>query len=166
FLLLPLLLPMSCTSPQPTGLTYPETRKDTSVVEDYHGTPVADPYRWLEDDNSDETKAWVQAQNAVSYPYLEGLPGRDAIKDRLTQLWNFPRYGTTTKTGGRYFYTFNNGLQNQSVLYVQDALDQDARVLIDPNTLSSDGTVAMGGWTVSDNGKYIQYAISRSGSDW
>ena len=135
-------------------------------MEDYHGTMVADSYRWLEDDNSEETKAWVQAQNAVSFPYLEGLPGRNDIKDRLTELWNFPRYGNTTKAGGRYFYTYNDGLQNQSVLYVQDALDQEARVLIDPNNLSSDGTVAMGGWSVSENGKYIQYAISRSGSDW
>ncbi len=166
-LLLPLLLllPMSCNTPQQSGLSYPETRKDT-IVDNYHGTLVADPYRWLEDDNSDETKAWVQAQNAVSYPYLEQLDGRDAIQERLTELWNYPRYGNTTKSGGRYFYTYNDGLQNQSVLYVQDALDQEARVLIDPNTLSDDGTVAMGGWSVSDNGKYIQYAISRSGSDW
>jgi len=164
-LLLLLLLPMSCTSPQPSGLEYPETRKD-STADNYHGTLVADPYRWLEDDNSDETKAWVQAQNAVSYPYLEGLPGRTQIQDRLTKLWNYPRFGNTTKKGGRYLYTYNDGLQNQSVLYVQDALDQEARVLIDPNTLSEDGTVAMGGWSVSENGKYIQYAISRSGSDW
>jgi len=164
-LLLLLLLPMSCTAPQPNRLEYPETRKD-STVENYHGVLVPDPYRWLEDDNSDETKAWVQAQNAVSYPYLEGLPGRAAIEERLTKLWNFPRFGNTTKRGGRYLYTYNDGLQNQSVLYVQDALDQEARVLIDPNSLSDDGTVAMGGWSVSDNGKYIQYAISRSGSDW
>jgi prolyl oligopeptidase len=164
-LLLLLLLPMSCTSPQPSGLAYPETRKD-STVDNYHGTMVADPYRWLEDDNSDETKAWVQAQNAVSYPYLEGLSGRAEIQDRLTKLWNYPRFGNTTKKGGRYLYTYNDGLQNQSVLYVMDALDQEPRVLIDPNTLSDDGTVAMGGWSVSDNGRYIQYAISRSGSDW
>jgi len=164
-LLLPMLLPMSCTSPQPNRLEYPETRKD-STVDNYHGTLVADPYRWLEDDNSDETKAWVQAQNAVSYPYLEGLSGRTAIEERLTKLWNYPRFGNTTKRGGRYLYTYNDGLQNQAVLYVQDALDQEARVLIDPNTLSDDGTVAMGGWSVSENGKYIQYAISRSGSDW
>jgi prolyl oligopeptidase len=156
---------MFCNNPKQRGLTYPETRMD-STVENYHGTQVADPYRWLEDDNSDETKAWVNAQNAVSYPYLENLPGRSDIQGRLTKLWNYPRYGNTTKAGRRYLYSYNDGLQNQSVLYVQDALDQDARVLIDPNTLSNDGTVAMGGWSVSENGKYIQYAISRSGSDW
>lgn len=165
FMLLPLLLLMFCNNPKQRGLTYPETRMD-STVENYHGTQVADPYRWLEDDNSDETKAWVNAQNAVSYPYLENLPGRSDIQGRLTKLWNYPRYGNTTKAGRRYLYSYNDGLQNQSVLYVQDALDQDARVLIDPNTLSNDGTVAMGGWSVSENGKYIQYAISRSGSDW
>lgn len=168
--LLPILLLLvvfnfACQSPQMSSFNYPETRKD-SVVDNYHGTMVADPYRWLEDDNSEETKAWVKQQNAVSYPYLAGLPGREEIKSRLTELWNYPRYGNTIKSGGKYFYSYNTGLQNQAVLYVQDRLDAEARVLIDPNTLSTDGTVALGGWSVSKDGKYIQYAISRSGSDW
>ena len=99
----------------PTKLTYPITAT-TNVVEDYHGVKVADPYRWLEDDNSPETKAWVEAQNTVTFGYLHSLPGRDAIKQRLTQLWNYERYGVPFKEGGRYFYAKNNGLQNQNVL--------------------------------------------------
>jgi len=165
FTLFLLFVISSCQSPQMSSFNYPETRKD-SVVDNYHGTLVADPYRWLEDDNSEETKAWVKEQNAVSYPYLASLPGRDIIKEKLTELWNYPRYGNTVKMGDKYFYSYNSGLQNQAVLYVQDRLDAEARVLIDPNSLSSDGTVALGGWSVSKNGKYIQYSISRSGSDW
>jgi len=157
---------VSCQAPDQTQrLDYPETRID-SVVESYHGVMVEDPYRWLEDDNSDETKAWVIAQNELSLPYLKSLPGRDAIKNRLTELWDYPRYGTPTKMGGRYFYTYNNGLQNQSILYVQDNLEEDPRVLLDPNSLSDDGTVALANWNVSKDGSFLQYGISRQGSDW
>ena len=157
---------VSCQAPDQTQrLDYPETRKD-SVVESYHGIMVEDPYRWLEDDNSDETKAWVIAQNELTLPYLKALPGRDVIKNRLTELWDYPRYGTPTKMGGRYFYTYNNGLQNQSVLYVQDNLEEDPRVLLDPNSLSDDGTVALANWNVSKDGSFLQYGISRQGSDW
>ncbi len=166
--LVPVLLAVGVFACQPSStesFDYPAAKK-ADVVENYHGTEVADPYRWLENPDSSDTQAWVQAQNAVTYPYLENLPGRDAIEQRLTQLWDYPKYSASVKRGGKYFYSYNDGLQNQSVLYVQDNLDADPRVLIDPNKLSDDGTVALGGWSVSDDGKYIQYAISRSGSDW
>ena len=143
----------------------PVTAK-THVVENYHGTAVADPYRWLEDDNSAETKAWVAAQNKVTFAYLNAIPGRDAIKARLTKLWNFERYGVPFKEGGRYFYSRNDGLQNQSVFYTVDSLDAAPRVLLDPNTLSADGTVALAGLSISDDGNLLAYGTSASGSDW
>ncbi len=130
-------------------LSYPETRKDTTIIDDYFGTKVADPYRWLEDDNSAETKAWVDTQNAVTFNYLNQLPGRDSIKARLTELFDHERFSTPFKKGGRYFYYRNDGMQDQSVLYVQDDLNADPRVLIDPNTLSKDGTTALGAISVS-----------------
>src|SRR5215469_10052640 len=104
------------------GIVYPVTRT-TNHVDDYHGVAVADPYRWLEDDNSPETKAWVESQNKVTFGYLKEIPRRDAIRKRLEQLWNYERYGVPFKEGGRYFFTRNDGLQNQSVLYTMDALD-------------------------------------------
>ncbi len=152
----------STLSPQ---FHYPVTAK-TDVVDNYHGTVVADPYRWLEDDNSPATKAWVEAQNQVTFAYLHALPGRDIIKTRLTQLWNFERYGVPFKEGGRYFYSRNDGLQNQSVLYTVDALDAPPRVLLDPNTLAKDGTVALAGLAISDDGNLLAYGTSASGSDW
>jgi len=146
-------------------LHYPVTAR-TNVVETYHGTEVADPYRWLEDDNSPETKAWVEAQNKVTFAYLHQLPGREAISARLTKLWNFERFGVPFKEGGRYFYSRNDGLQNQSVLYTVDTLEAAPRVLLDPNTLSSDGTVALSGLAVSDDGNLLAYGLATSGSDW
>ncbi|MCG8607987.1 S9 family peptidase, partial [bacterium] len=143
---------------------YPESRR-VAQVDDYHGVQVEDPYRWLEED-SEETKAWVAAQNAVSRPYLEGLSKRQAIKERMTELWNFERYGVPFKTGGKYFYTHNNGLQDQSVLYVTPSMDGEARVLIDPNVFREDATVSLRNYTVSPNGQYIAYSISDGGSDW
>jgi prolyl oligopeptidase len=133
---------MSSGSPSAAKLTYPETRK-IEHVDDYHGTKVADPYRWLEDDNAPDTKAWVEAQNKVTFGYLGQIPVRAAIKDRLTQLWNFERFGVPDKEGGKYFYWRNAGLQNQNVWYVMDSLSAEPKVLIDPNTLSKDGTVAV-----------------------
>ncbi|MDX1548649.1 MAG: prolyl oligopeptidase family serine peptidase [Rhodothermales bacterium] len=147
------------------AITYPETRRG-DVVDDYHGTAVADPYRWLEDLDGDETRAWVAAQNALTFGYLEGLPQRDAFKDRLTTLWDYPKYGAPSKKGSRYFFSKNDGLQNQSVIYVQESLGGTPRVLIDPNTFSEDGTVALSGLYVSDDGRYAAYSISESGSDW
>src|SRR5215203_5665986 len=125
-------------------LAYPKTTK-SDFTETLHGQPLPDPYRWLEDDNSPETKAWVEAQNKVTFAYLNSIPQRDALRKRLTQLWNYERYGTPFKRGQRYFFTRNDGLQNQSVLYTAPNLDAQPAVLLDPNTLSKDGTVALSG---------------------
>ncbi|HPR58695.1 MAG TPA: prolyl oligopeptidase family serine peptidase [Bacteroidales bacterium] len=150
---------------QPVSIKYPETKK-VDVTDDYHGTIIADPYRWLEDDKSEETAAWVEAQNKVTFEYLEQIPFREDIKNRLTQIWDYPKYSVTFKKGDRYFYFKNDGMQNQSVLYVQESLEDTARVLLDPNLLSEDGTVALSGYDVSRDGKYLAYGISRGGSDW
>ena len=146
-------------------LTYPETKK-VGQVDDYHGTKVADPYRWLEDDHSAETKAWVEAQNKVTFKYLAAIPERERIRKRLTQLWNFERYGVPFREGGRYFITKNDGLQNQSVLYTLTSIEAEPKVLLDPNKLSADGTVALGGYSVSENGALLAYGTSSAGSDW
>ena len=145
---------------------YPETRKDTTVVDDYFGTKVADPYRWLENDTSAETAQWVKAQNEVTQDYLSHIPFRNAIKDRLTQIVNYERYSMPSKKHGRYIYSKNDGLQNQSVIYMQETLDGEPTVLLDPNKLSDDGTVSLGGISFSNDGKYMAYTIQRSGSDW
>lgn len=145
---------------------YPETRKDTTVVDDYSGTKVADPYRWLENDTSAETAKWVKEQNAVTNDYLSHIPFRNALKDRLTQLVNYERYSMPSKKHGRYVYSKNDGLQNQSVIYMQQTLDGEPTVLLDPNKLSDDGTVSLGGISFSNDGNYMAYTIQRSGSDW
>jgi prolyl oligopeptidase len=147
------------------GLTYPTTRK-VDQVDDYHGTVVADPYRWLEDDNSDETAAWVKSENDVTSAYLSGLPQREPLRRRLTELWNVPRFGAPFRRGSRYFFFKNDGLQNQAVFYCQESLTAEAQVLLDPNTFSSDGTVAISDLSVSDDGSLVAYGVSRSGSDW
>jgi prolyl oligopeptidase len=147
------------------ALQYPETvRQD--VADDYYGTKVPDPYRWLEDTDSKQTASWVEAQNAVSLPFLKGLPKRAAYHKRLTELWSYERYGVPYRKAGALFYTRNNGLQNQSVLYVQDVGAKDARVLLDPNTLSKDGTVALTQWEVAPDGKHMAYGLAEAGSDW
>ena len=145
---------------------YPETRMDDTVVDDYFGTKVADPYRWLENDTSAETSAWVKAQTEVTQDYLSHIPFRSALKDRLTQIVNYERYSTPSKKHGRYIYSKNDGLQNQSVIYMQKTLDGEPTVLLDPNALSDDGTVSLGGISFSNDGKYMAYTIQRSGSDW
>ncbi|NEP16958.1 MAG: S9 family peptidase [Leptolyngbya sp. SIO4C1] len=144
---------------------YPQTRT-VDQVDTYHGTRIADPYRWLEDPNAADTKAWVEAQNEVTFGYLKTLPRVEPIKARLTQLWNYERYSTPFKRGGRYFFYKNDGLQNQSVLYTLPTLEAEATVLLDPNTLSEDGTIALSGIAVSEDGKYLAYGLSSSGSDW
>jgi prolyl oligopeptidase len=146
-------------------MTYPPARR-SEQVDTYHGAKVEDPYRWLEDADSAESKAWVAAENSLTSEYLRQIPGRERILRRLTALWNFERYSGLFKAGGRYFYSRNDGLQNQNVLYTLPAIRGEARVLLDPNTLSKDGTVALSGLHVSDNGKLLAYSISRSGSDW
>ncbi|MFN2291913.1 MAG: prolyl oligopeptidase family serine peptidase [Anaerolineae bacterium] len=144
---------------------YPQT-KTIDQVDDYHGTLVADPYRWLEDPDSAETRAWIQAQNALTFEYLGRIPERDQIRERLTELWDFAKAWAPVKRGGRYFQLRNTGLQNQDVLYVMDSLDREPRVLLDPNDLSEDGTVALTGWSVSPDGRWLAYATSSAGSDW
>jgi len=147
------------------AFVYPSTRK-ADQIDDYHGTKVADPYRWLEDPDSEETKAWVEGQNKVTFGYLAEIPVREQIKQRLTQLWNYEKYGIPFKEGNRYFYFKNDGLQNQSVLYTLTSLDAEPTVLLDPNTLSEDGTVALSGLSITEDGKLMAYGLSTSGSDW
>lgn len=154
----------SCTQKN-ERLNYPVTAKN-DVVDNYFGTEVADPYRWLEDDNSAETKAWVEAENAVTFGYLESIPFRAGIKARLTQIWDYPKYGLPNKRGDFWYYSKNDGLQQQSVIYQLDDLEGEPRVFLDPNTFSKDGTIALSGLTFSKDGKFASYSISSGGSDW
>ena len=146
-------------------LSYPKP-KSVEQVDDYHGVKVADPYRWLEDTDSADTHAWVEAENKVTFGYLEQIPYRKAIRDRMMKLWNFERFTAPQQQGGRYFYQHNNGLQNQNVLLVAEALNAEPRQLLDPNTLSLDGTVALAGEAITDDGKLMAYGTAASGSDW
>src|SRR5215471_10581040 len=146
-------------------IVYPTT-KTVDVVDDYFGTKVPDPYRWLEDDRSPEVAAWVEAENKVTYAYLDQIPYRPAIKDRLMKLYNYPKYGAPTRRGEWFFSTKNDGLQNQSVWYIQKGLDGSPEVILDPNKFSTDGTSRLGSLTISHSGKYIGYGISEGGSDW
>ena len=154
---------MACNSPQ--KFEYPVFPK-SDVVDDFFGTPVADPWRWLEDPNSEKTQQWIAAQNEITYPFLHSLPGRSHLQQRLTQLWDFPRYGTPFRRGDRFFYYYNDGLQNQFVLYKQDDIDGEGTVLIDPNLFSEDGTVSMSSVSISRDGRLVAYAKSEGGSDW
>jgi prolyl oligopeptidase len=147
------------------ALTYPASAKGTQQ-DIYHGTSIADPYRWLEDANSAETKVWVDAQNKVTQTFLGQIPERETIKQRLTKLWNYERFSVPYKESGRYFYSRNDGLQNQAVLYTMKSLADEPRLLLDPNTLAADGTVALSGSAVSPDGKYLAYGTAASGSDW
>ncbi len=142
--------------------------KTVDQVDEFHGTKVADPYRWLENDVREdaEVKAWVEAQNKVTFGYLEKLPQRTMLKDRLTKLWNYERFSSPSKQGANYVFSKNDGLQNQSVLYIQPALDAPAEVLLDPNSWSKDGTVALSGTSFSENGKLLAYGVQDAGSDW
>jgi prolyl oligopeptidase len=162
---LALLSLFACTMNKRESLIYPPT-STVDVVDDYFGTKVADPYRWLEDDNSDETKAWVVAQNVVTNGYLQQIPFRNDINKRLTEIWNFEKMGVPMKKGGLYFFGKNDGLQNQNVYYVQSDLSAEPRVILDPNKLSESGTVALSNFEVSKNGKYLGYGLATAGSDW
>jgi prolyl oligopeptidase len=160
-------LAQTCPAPAAgvTPLVYPVTKK-VDQADVYHGTTIADPYRWLEDANGADTKQWVDAQNKVTQAYLAQIPEREAIRQRLTTLWNYERYSVPVKEGGRYFYSRNDGLQNQAVLYTMKTLADTPRVLLDPNTLAADGTVALAGTAISPDGKLLAYGTAASGSDW
>ncbi|MFT3934218.1 MAG: prolyl oligopeptidase family serine peptidase [Chitinophagaceae bacterium] len=147
------------------SLHYPAARK-TDTVDNYFGTKIPDPYRWLEDDNSDSTKAWVQAENKVTFGYLEKIPFRDQFKKRLLALNNYAKYSAPFKKGKYYYFYKNDGLQNQSVLYRQEGLNGKPEVIIDPNKLSEDGTTSLSGFTLSKDGRYAVVGISKAGSDW
>ncbi len=164
-LLFPMMTLLSAAQTSSSPLTYPQARR-SDQVDDYHGTKVADPYRWLEDTDSAETHAWVQAENKLTFGYLDQIPYRQAIHDRLTKLWNYERFTTPSQHGGRYFFQHNTGLQQQNVVLVAESLHAEPRVLLDPNTLSIDGTVALAGAAVSDDGKLMAYGLATSGSDW
>ncbi len=147
----------------PSPFTYPESTQGQQI-DTYHGVSVADPYRWLED--PEQAQDWIAAQNEVTFSYLKTLPTREKIKARLTELWNYERYGMPFKKGDRYFFHKNDGLQNQSVLYTLPSLEAEPRVLLDPNTLSADGTVALMNTAISENGQFLAYGLSTAGSDW
>ena len=151
----------AATSP----LRYPDTKRGDQV-DDYHGTRVADPYRWLEDVDAPDTRAWIDAQNAVTFDFLASVAEREAIRRRLTALWDYPRYGTPFKKHGHYFFFKNDGLQNQAVLYRQRSGDAEPAVVLDPNALSPDGTVALSTLGLSEDARYLAYATAASGSDW
>ncbi len=147
------------------AVEYPPTRT-VDQVDDYHGVSVADPYRWLEDDTAPEVIDWVKAENATTFAYLDRIPFRASMKQRLEQLMNYPRYGAPSRHGEYYFFSKNDGLQNQSVLYVQKGIDGTPEVLIDPNTFSDDGTTTLSAFSPSRDGKYVVYGESVGGSDW
>lgn len=162
-IILVIIMLFSCK--ENSKFNYPETKKD-DVTDNYFGKKVSDPYRWLENDVSQETKKWVDEQNKVTFDYLHKIPFRQKIINRLTKIYNYERYSIPFKEGGKYFYYKNDGLQNQSVLYTMKKIDEMPVELLDPNKLSKDGTVALSGVSVSKNGKYLAYSISRGGSDW
>lgn len=145
---------------------YPAVRRDDTVIEDHFGVKVADPYRWLEDPDSSETQSFVEAQNAISMPYLSNTPIRKKYNDRLTELYDYPKYSAPSKHGSRYFYFMNKGLQNQSVLYVQSSLLSDPEVFLDPNGLSEDGTTALTSSEFTEDGELVALSLSEKGSDW
>ncbi|MBU2675725.1 MAG: prolyl oligopeptidase family serine peptidase [Gammaproteobacteria bacterium] len=161
----------ACSRTEPdaqfTQLEYPTTTQ-VDHVDNYHGVDVADSYRWLEDDvrESEDVENWVTQQNEVTFAYLASIPERSIIEKRLKELWDYERYGMPVKEGGRYYYSYNDGLQNQNVVYVQPSLDAEAELLIDPNTWSDDGTVALASFAPSPDGKHMAYLVQDGGSDW
>ncbi|MFD1145103.1 prolyl oligopeptidase family protein [Larkinella insperata] len=159
------MLEISGALAQSNPIKYPQTRK-TEQLDDYHGTKVSDPYRWLEDDRSAETEAWVKAQNAVTFGYLEQIPYRKQLENRLEQIINYPRYSAPGRKGDWFYFYKNDGLQNQSVLYRQKGLNGKPEVVIDPNKLAADGTTRLTSFNLSKNGRYAAYALSKAGSDW
>lgn len=145
---------------------YPEARRDDSIEEEFHGVKIPDPYRWLEDPDAEETQAYVEKQNEISKPFLDSCKEWKVLNEKLTKRWNFPKYSCPFKHGSRYFFFMNTGLQNQDVLYVQNSLEDEPKVFLDPNALSKDGTIALVGSRFSDDGSLFAYGLSQSGSDW
>jgi len=160
-----LFLISGCMQNQKSKIHYP-TAKKTDTVDVYFGHQVADPYRWLEDDNSPETEAWVEAENKITFDYLSKIPFRNKLEEHLKEIWNYPKYRVPFKKGNRYFLFKNDGIQNQDVLYMMNDLESEPELLLDPNTLSEDGTIALADVSVSKDGKYLAYSISSGGSDW
>ncbi|MCI0472663.1 MAG: prolyl oligopeptidase family serine peptidase, partial [Ignavibacteria bacterium] len=158
-----IVLFIACTSF--AQLNYPNARK-TDHTDDYFGTKVEDPYRWMEDLNSSELKTWIEEENKVTFSYLDKIPFRDKIRKRLTEIWNYPKYGAPFRIGEYYFFYKNDGMRNQSVLYFQKKLNGAPEVFLDPNTFSTDGTVALSTLSGSKDGKYLVYGVSKAGSDW
>ncbi|WP_298246955.1 prolyl oligopeptidase family serine peptidase [uncultured Christiangramia sp.] len=156
---------LSAQSQNQSKLNYPETKK-VDTVTDYFGTEVKDPYRWLEDDRSEETENWVKRQNEVTFDYLENIPYRNKLKDRLTKLWDYEKLSAPFTEGGKIYFFKNDGLQNQSVLYRRESEEAEAKVFLDPNKFSDDGTTSLAGMSFSEDGKKLAYAISEGGSDW
>jgi prolyl oligopeptidase len=165
FVLLSMVLAFAACRKGAAKLSYPATKK-VDQVDEYFGTKVADPYRWLEDDNAEEVKAWVQAQNAATFGYLDTIPFRPKIKERLTEIFNYPRYSSPFRAGEYYFFYKNDGLQNQSVCYIQKGLDGTAEVFLDPNLLSADGTVRASLIGASNDDRYVAVSRGEAGSDW
>ena len=169
FALAAILVLSACGRDEPvsSAIEYPLTAT-VDHVDTYHGVDVPDPYRWLEDDvrESEDVKNWVDAQNDVTFAYLAAIPERDAIKSRLTELWDFERFGMPYKEGDRYYFSYNDGLQNQNQIFVQSKLDAEAELLIDPNTWSDDGTIALASYFPSPDGKHVAYLVQDGGSDW
>ena len=147
------------------GLDYPVARKG-DTVDDYHGVKVADPYRWLEDTDSEESRRWIEAENKVTFAFLDKIPQRKEIEKRITDLWNYEKFSAPKRIAKRYFWSKNDGLQNQAVLYWADSLKGTPKVLLDPNKLSADGTVALAGMAISEDAKLVAYGLQAAGSDW
>jgi len=160
-----IVLMTACSEKKIKVMEYPVTKK-VDTVDIYFGVEVADPYRWLEDDKSVETAEWVKAQNVVTFDYLSKIPFREALKNRLKQIWDYPKYGTPFYKDKYFFFFKNDGMQNQSILYIQEGLDGEPRVFLDPNKLSEDGTTSLSAMAVSNDARYFAYGISKGGSDW
>ena len=162
--LLALIAFLFTSVPAQNGFDYPKPKK-VDQVDDYHGTKVSDPYRWMEDSKSPDLQSWIEAENKITDSYSASIPQREAIKNRLTELWNYERYSSPNKVGNKYIYSKNDGLQNQNVLYITDSINDPGRVLLDPNKLSADGTAALSGSSFTDDGKLLAYGVAIAGSD-
>lgn len=171
YITLGLTVMASCSSNKEKQVTeskiqYPETFQDSTIIDDYFGTKIADPYRWLEDDNSEETSNWVEAQRKITNSYIDSIGTKEKFKKQLTDLWDYESMSAPSKHGDYYVYTKNNGKQNQSVYYIKKGADGDEEILLDPNTLSEDGTTSVAGISFSKDNKYLAYLLSKAGSDW